>query len=340
MRIVGVVVACLLASSVARADETDLGERVEAVIDSGDSWRVAIPKVAALLGTPAIATDDRIEWAMMDKQMCAHVVVTADADGFVQRVNTQEMALDTEDAPACKKLLGKKAKIPAKLRGPSPLDADAEAATVVQQFGTGKFGDLFDAAHPGFRNDAGSPQQLARLAKMFEMRAGKFVKAGPPSDHAFKDSAWVVYLPVVYDKGTLQAAISFVPLKGKPVLVDFNLKLPKELQAHPDPKDAARAARADLDLLLAAKTDAFFGQMHRELAAKLSRENLDPQLAALLKQLGAIKSVKQTAQKACDDRQCFEYEVKAANGTTKATMDMTFFIGDWVIYGFNLDPPQ
>jgi len=341
MRICGVVVACLLVTSVARADEPQsLSERVEAVINSGDSWRVDVPKLAALLGTPAIAKDDRIEWAMMDKQMCAHVVVTADADGFVQSVDTKEMVLDAEDGPACKKLLAKKAKLPAKLRGPSPLDADAQAATAIEQWGAGKFGDLYDAAHASFRQGAGSPQQLARLAHMFELRAGKFVKVGPPSDHAFKGNAWVVYAPVIYEKGTLHAAVSFVPYKGKPTLVDFDLRLPKELQATADPKDAARSARADLDMLVTGKTDAFFDHMHRELYNKLSRDTFDPQLASLLKQLGAIKSIKQTAQKACDDRQCFEYEIKAANGTTKATLDMTFFIGDWVVYGFNIDPPQ
>lgn len=334
------VVVGLLVASVAHADEPkSLGTRVEEVIDTGDSWREDIPKLAALLGPPAIAKDDRIEWALMDNEMCAHVVVTANADGFVKSVNTSEMAKDTSDAPSCLKLLGKKAKIPAKLRGPSPLDADAQAATVIEQFGSGKFGDLFDAAHPSFREGAGSPDQLARLARMFELRAGKFVKVGAPQDHAFKDNAWVVYVPVVYEKGTLHAAVSFVPSKARPVLVDFDLKLPKELQAHIDPKDAARAARADLDLLLAGKTDAFFDAMHRELSRKLARETFDPQLAALLKQIGKIKSVKQTSQTACEDRQCFAFDVVAANGTAKATMDMTFFIGDWVIYGFNLEPP-
>jgi hypothetical protein len=338
----GVVVTCLVAvAALAHADvPSDPQAAVDAAIDQGDAWNVAIPKIVAILGQPAIASDDHIEWAMMVKDMCLHVVAMADADGFVRRVETNQMVLDTEGGPACAKLVTKKAKLPAHLRGPRPLDADAQARTIVAQWGAGKFDEMLAAAHPEFRQGVGSSDTIARLAKRFEMRAGKFVKLGSPLEHAFKDSAWVVSAPVIYEKGTLHAAISFVPYKGKPVLVNFELKLPKELQAKPDPKDAARAARSSLDLLLAANTAAFYEHMHSELVKKLPRATLEPQLADVLEKIGKVTAIKLTEQKPCDDRQCFTFEVKAANGTSKATFDMTFMIADWVIYGFDLEPPQ
>jgi hypothetical protein len=338
----GCLLACVLVGSVAYADDKpSIGDQVDEAVDTGDAWNVAIPKLAAILGAPQLAKDDRIEWARMVDDMCAHVVLKADADGFVQSFNTTESSkLDTEGWPPCKKLIGKKAKIPAKLRGPKPLDADALATTLVDDWGAGKFDELFKAAHPGMQESLGSPAVLAWLAKIFEERAGKFVKLGTPFEHAFKDSSWVVSAPLVYEKGTLHVALSFVPASGKILLTNFDLRLPKELQAHPDPKDAAREARADLDLLLAAKTDAMYQHMHWELAKKLPRAALDPQLADILKQLGKVQSIKQVEQTTCDDRQCFTFEVKGAHGTSKATFDMTFFVAEWIIYGFDLEPPQ
>lgn len=340
MRICGVVVACLLVAAVARADEPSLGDKIDALVDTGEAWNVDVPKLAALLGTPAIVKDDRVEWAFMDKEMCAHVVISADADGFLKGYHTSEMALDTEEGPACKTLITKKAKIPAKLRSPKPLDADAHANEIVAQWGGGKFAEIFDGADPGLRDSLGSPDVFASFQKLFEMRAGKFVKLGTPFEHAFKHYGWTVSAPVVYEKGTLQLSLTFVPYKGKPALTNFNLQLPKELQAVPDPKDAARVARAGLDLLLAAKIATVYALMEWDLVNKVPRATLEPKLAEVLGKLGKIKSVKQTEQSSCDGHQCFTFEVTSAGGKSNATIELAFNVAEWQIVAFNVEPPQ
>lgn len=339
----GVIALVMLAGSFARADYGALEKQLDAAVSGGDAWNVAVPKVVAILGQPAVASDDHVEWAAMADGMCLHVTLDATDDGFVHHVDRSGFGPGTDGRAECKKLTTKHAKLPAKLRAPQPIDADAQAATVIAQWGTGQFDAMFAAAHPQFKQGAGSPAALARLAHLFEMRAGKYVKLGAPLDHAFKDQAWVVTAPVVYEKGTLKIAASFALYEGKPMLVDIDVRLPKELQAHADPKEAAHDARAALDRLLAAKTDAFFEHMDRELAQKLSRAEFDPKLADLLKKLGKVQSITQTEQHLCDDkhdRQCFAYDIKTANGTAKATLDMTYFIAEWVVYGFDLEPPQ
>lgn len=340
MRICGVVVACLLAASVARADEPSVGDKVEALVDTGEAWNLDVPKLAALLGTPAIVQADRVEWAFMDKQMCAHVVVTADADGFLKSWDTKEVALDTDEGPACKKLIGKKAKLPAKLRAPSPLDADAQAAEIIAQWGSGKFAEIFDGAHPDLRDSLGSPYVLVQFTRLFEMRAGKFVKLGTPLEHAFKNYGWMVSAPLVYEKGTLHVDLTFAAYKGKPALTNFNLTLPKELEAKPDPKDAARVARADLDLLLAAKTASFYDHVYWELAKKLPRATLEPKLAEVLEKIGKVKSIKQLEQTTCDKNQCITYELTGAHGKSSASIELGFGVAEWLVMAFDVEPPQ
>ena len=339
----GVAVMCVLVASAAHAGlPADPMQAVDDAVDSGDAWDVGVTKVTGVLGQPSIASETSIEWAVMTKDACMHVVLEATDNGFFvgHFASTLYQPKIDELYPRCKKLAAqKKVKLP-KLHTPAPLDADAQATTVVTELGTGKIEDLYQAASPAFRKSSGSPQQIARLMKLFEMRAGKFVKVGAPDDHAFKDSAWVVYIPVSYEKGTLRAAVSFVPYQGKPSLIDFRLTLPKELQAHPDPLDAARVARADLDLLLAAKIDAFFEHLDREVIDNVSRATFDPQLTALLKQIGKVQSIKQTEQKECGNSQCFTFEIKAAGGTSTATFKLSFFIAEWVVSDFNLSPPQ
>jgi hypothetical protein len=340
MRICGVVVGFLLVASVARADELQsVGDKVAATADTGEAWNVDVPKLAALLGAPSLVKDDRIEWAFMDNEMCAHVVITADADGFLKSYNTTEGVLDSEDGPACKKLLAKKVKLPAKLRSPKPLDADAQATAIVEQWGAAKLTEIFNGAHPDLRDSLGSADVFAQFKRLFEKRAGKFVKLGTPFEHAFKNYGWMVSAPVSYEKGTLQIAMTFEPYKGKPALTNFNVKLPKNLQAQPDPKDAARAARADLDLLLAAKTAAIYDHMEWDLAKKAPPATLEPILANVLGKLGKIKSVKQTDQSTCDGHQCFTYEVTSAGGKSNATIELSFNVAEWQMVAFNVEPP-
>ena len=338
MRMCGVVVACLLAGSVARAG--DIGRQVDALVDDGEAWDVDVPKLVAALGTPALVKPDRIEWAQMDNDLCAHVVVTADTEGFLKSFETTEIRKDEPDGAPCRKLLGKKAKVPAKLRGPKPLSADAEATTALTQWSADKFAEIFDSADNELREKMGSPYILAQFKRVFEGRAGKFVKVGTPFGHAFKGFRWVVSAPLVYEKGTIQMSLSFATDNGKPVLTSIGLELPDELVVKFGPKDAVAPARADLDLLLAAKTATFYDHMFWETAKKVPRSTFEPKLAEVLAKIGKIKSVKQTAQTTCDDEhECFTYEITSANGTSKATLELGFVISEWLVYSINLDPP-
>lgn len=337
----GVVVACMLLASVAHADEPTVGQKIDAIVDDGEAWNLDVPKLVTLLGTPATATADQIEWASMQGDKCAYVVATADADGYLKDWNAYTSGEQGEHWPTCKKLLGKKAKLPAKLRGPGPkLDADAQTTAIMALWGAGSYAELYDASHPGLQEQLGSPDTLARIAKLFEQRAGKFVKLGAPLEHGFKHYGWTVSAPVIYEKGTLHADLTFHAEKGKPMLTNIHLTLPDELIEKRDPKEAAKVARADLDLLLAGKTATFYEHMQWDLPNKMPRATLDAKLPGVLKNFGKVKSIKQTDQSDCgDDHQCFTYEVVGANGTGKATLELDFNIAEWLIVGFNLDAP-
>lgn len=338
----GVTIACVLAVqllAIGRA-RADMLAAIDAAADGGDAWNVAIPNVGKLLGAPATATDDRIEWAVMDGDLCFHVVMTASANGFVDNVDSHGWGPGTEGFAACQKLVAKKAKLPADLKGPRQLDVDPPARAVMELWGAGTFDAMLEAAHPSFRKTFNSSRAFAKLAKLFGARAGRFVKLGAPLVHSFKDSSWVVTAPAEYEKGSVTVTLSFQLDGDTPKLTNFDLRLPKALQATPDNKAAARAARAALDLLLAAKTDAFIEHWHWDLVEKLPKADLEPQLREVLKKIGKVRSIKQTEQTTCDGRQCFTFELTSATGTAKATFDMGFAVAEWLVFGFNLAPPE
>ena len=340
MRICGVVVACLLVASVARADEPDLGDKVGALVDTGEAWNLDVPKLVTLLGTPATATADQIEWASMQGERCAYTIIKADEDGYLKKWSVTTSDDKGEHWPICKKLLGKKAKLPAKLRAPKQLDADAQATAIFSLWAAGNYSEVFDSMGPALQETVGSPDVFARFAKLFDERAGKVVKVGSPFEHGFSHFGWTVTAPLVYEKGTLRLALSFELYKGKVVLDNFNLGLPEELQVKPDPKDAAVAARTDLDLLLAGKTATFYDHVEWELAKNMPRATLEPKLAEVLKKIGKVKSIKLTQQSKCDDNQCFTFELTSANGKETATFELSFNIAEWQVSEFNLAPPQ
>ncbi len=339
--VIGCALLMLARGRAAAAEDRLLLIKIDREIRRGDAWNEAIPRVAKLLGTPAIATADHIEWAYMNDKQCVYVTVKADPAGFVEMIDSVGLDPIAERFAACKKLSSKKAKLPAKLKGPKQLDVDKPAVAVIAHWGKREYDAMFDEAHPLLHQILGSSAAFAQIGRLVTARVGPFKNIGAPAVQSRKDFGWMLSVPVEHEKATLVMHLRFNTGKaGKVMLTNFDVRLPEALAIKSDPKQAATAARAALDLLLAAKVEELTKRMHWKLVNKLPTD-LGPQLDVVLKKVGKVRAVKQLEQRDCDDgRQCFTFEVQAAGGKAPATFDMGFVLGEWLIFGFNLDPPQ
>src|SRR5262249_48724444 len=155
----------------------------------------------------------------------------------------------------------------------------------------GKLAQIRDEGHPEFKGTV-LVATLERIRDLMAEAAGDFVRADKPFGHdTDKNGDLVVTGPAVYAKGTLSFKLAFRVVDGRPLLVDLNLALPKELQVKPDPKDADKLARDMLDGLL-------HKHVRTELVDPGALVNMAPpeeiamKLGNVLDQLGPIRSTK------------------------------------------------
>jgi hypothetical protein len=218
------------------------------------------------------------------------------------------------------------------------IDVDSAAIRVFELWKDGKLAQIRDEGHPEFKTTV-LVATLERIRGLMADAAGDFIRVDRPFAHATDPNGdLVVTGPAVYAKGTLAFKLAFRVVDGRPLLVDLNLALPKELQVTPDPKDADTLARQMLDGLL-------HKMVRTELVDPGVLVNMAPpaeiaaKLGNVLDQLGPIRSTKLLDQQPCGGGSCIVYEVKGAKGTGTAGFEVAFKVRKWTIRSFALNPP-
>jgi hypothetical protein len=230
---------------------------------------------------------------------------------------------------------------------PPPIDApavasdaavDAAVVHLFEQWKAGQFAEIRDGSHPELKHTL-RIDTLQRMHDTMADAAGDFVKAEPPFTHATDPNGDVVVTGnAVYAKGTLTFKLTMRSGAGTPLLTDFNLALPKELQVTANPADAEKVARAMLDGLV-------HGKIKTELVDPGALVNLGPpaardaKLKAVLTKLGTLKSIGPPLQAGCSAAQCIRYELVGSKSTDVAVFEVGFKVRHWLVRSFTIGDP-
>jgi hypothetical protein len=221
----------------------------------------------------------------------------------------------------------------------SDADVDAAVGHLFEQWKAGKFAEIRDGSHPELKQTL-RVDTLQRMHDTMADAAGDFVEVRPPFTHtAEANGDAVVTGNAVYTRGTLTFKLTMRAVSGRPLLTDFNLTLPKELQVTANPADAEKVARQMLDGLLHAK-------VKTELVDPAALVNLAPpaeleaKLKAVLAKLGTIKSVGPPLQAGCSAAQCIRYELVGSKATHVAVFEVGFKLRKWLVRSFDIGEPK
>lgn len=328
--------ATLADKPTAAALEHDI-DQLDAAIEIGDAWSDAIPKVVALLGAPSVVEGDRLGWFVPAGGNC-YAIQLLRAGDYVNDTEYKSLSSEASDFSACIRLAGRHAKLPP-LHRPPKIDVDPLARAVMVQWRDQRYQAIYDAAHPAFRRSVGSAADLAHYAELFAPQTGRFVALGAPLDHAIRNFGWEVSGPAVFAKGTATVAMLFRLQDGKPRLASLSVTLPKAMQAHADPADAAALARRALDQVLAGQLDNVGALADLKLVHDLrAAPEFPAQLRRILHDLGKVRSTRLAEQHDCDGKQCLTFEVDAAGGKASATFTVSFSVSRWELDAFDLSP--
>jgi hypothetical protein len=231
---------------------------------------------------------------------------------------------------------------------PPPIDAPAVAsdadvdAAIVQLFDrwkAGKFAEIRDGSHPELKQTL-RVDTLQRMHDTMADAAGDLVEVKPPFTHTTDPNGdAVVTGNAVYAKGTLTFKLTMRSVDGRPLLTDFNLTLPKELQVTANPADAEKVAREMLDGLL-------HGRVKTELVDPAALVNLAPpaeldaKLKTVLAKLGTLKSIGPPLQAGCSAAQCIRYELVGSKETHVAVFEVGFKVRRWLVRSFDIGEPK
>ena len=221
----------------------------------------------------------------------------------------------------------------------SEADVDAAVVHLFDQWKAGKFAEIRDGSHPDLKQTL----RIDTLQLMHDTMAGvagDFVKVEPPFTHTpGPDGDALVSGNATYTRGTLAFKLTMRSVGGKPLLTDFNLTLPTELQVTANPADAEKVARAMLDGLL-------HGKVKTELVDPAALVNLAPpaeleaKLKAVLAKLGTLKSIGRPLQAGCSAAQCIRYELVGSNSTHVAVFEVGFKVRRWLVRSFDIGEPK
>ena len=217
------------------------------------------------------------------------------------------------------------------------VDVDAATAHVFELWHDGKLQAIYDEAHPEFRKRL-PLAVLQRIHDLIGDAGGAFTKLGTPLEHSHDNDDLVVKGPAIYEHGTMTFTVGFRVVDGKPLVDDFNLAVPKELEVTPDLKDAEALTRKMLDAMLAAKIP--IELVDPSVLATISDPApLQAKLKTIDDAIGKVKSVKLLEQHPCGG-QCITYEVTGSKLSALGTFEARFRIRRWQIRQFELIPKQ
>jgi hypothetical protein len=333
----------LLAPLAAHADDESYESRLNAMdraVSAGDAWNEGVPKLVKVLGQPAVVKPKEIKWAFVLGAYCTTVDAKLDADGFIEILLPVPYgaAAPPKDFAACKKLATKHAKL-GKLPPPRKVNIEAAVNTVISQWRDGKLQALSAAAHPDLQK-AVPLSTYEQLAKVFATNAGKLVKVGKPV-YSVGNFSWIATVPFTYEKHAVEAVLAFRIVKGTPKLYGFNQGLLDDMEPMALVKDAPKAARAFLDLLVAGKLADAASVMHWDIATKFrANKVVAGQLKEILGKYGKLTKVVQGDVDGRGGAFTVAFDVVGANGTGQARVDLLRMVGQWMVTDFNIVPPQ
>lgn len=268
------------------------------------------------------------------------VIELAGERGYLTRSEVNGTSA-TEERAACHEKVGASTKSVPAIPPPAPLDTDAAQAALATAFVAGNWKAIWELTDQEMRGTIGSPAGWAHFAGYFTPLAGNPIKVGASTTRTPKFFGWELSVPVTYDKGTLEMRVAWHRDGNALKIVNFDLKLPPQLQKKPVDADAAVFAKHATEVLVREPFATFVDLMTLGLQNKLAptSQELAQQLHEVVAKLGKITAVKVTKQAACRDGQCFELAVVGTKAKTKATINATYSVSHWEVIAFNLDQP-
>jgi hypothetical protein len=253
------------------------------------------------------------------------VGVTRPADAPASHLDTESPVATSVPAP-----------VPDATPSRPAVDIDTPTRRIFDAWRDGHLQQIYDEAHPEFRKVV-PLATLEYLHDRFGEAAGKFVKLGDKLEDTIDGETLIVAGDAIFEKGTLTFEVQMLVDGGKPLMSNFKLQLPKQLQGGDNPDEAQPVARKLLDGLLT-------GKLHRELfdvdlQAKAEGKNLEADLKKVLRRLGKVKRVAAPTRRECSEGACFSYDVIGAKAKAKFTADLKFEISRWEIDAFNIEVP-
>lgn len=216
------------------------------------------------------------------------------------------------------------------------VDIDTPTRHIFDAWRDGRMQQIYDEAHPEFRKGT-SIAAMQHLYELFGEAAGKFVKLGDKLEDKVDSETLIVKGDAIFEKGTLAFEVQLRVEGGKPLLYNFDLRLPKQLQGGDNPAEAEPVARRLLDGLVA-------GKLRRELLdvdllPNVEGNDFEVNLKDALGRLGKVKRIAAPERRDCSVDACFTYDVVGSKTKATFTADLKFMISRWEIDAFNLEVP-
>ena len=225
---------------------------------------------------------------------------------------------------------------------PAPVitdnDLDAAVMRVFEQWKARQLAAIRDGSHPTLR----SVLRVDTLQRMYDTMhdaAGDFVKVEPPFEHGRDpDGDPQVTGKAIYAKGALTFKLSLRGQDGVPLLTDFNLSLPKELQVQAKTEDAVKLSRQMLDGLLKGKVRTELVDPSA-LVNMASTAEVEAKLKSVVDKLGTVTSISQPLVAGCGGAQCISYDIVGAKTQQVAVFEVGFKVRKWWIRSFDIGKP-
>jgi len=346
MRAALVLVMVMAGTAAAKPTLSEKAHAWSDEFDVGDALPPAVKRARELFGDPqhldASGGKLALRWYVEDADLCMTIDLSG-AGGYVEAWHTKGVAPTAgADYTACHAKLGPSVAVPP-IDAPKPYDVDEPAREVMAAFAAGKWQTIFDASHPDLQEIIVAPHGFEHLWSNFPPVTGAYVKLGPPSAHRAVNFGWEVTAPAIFEKGTLEARISFVQGKGGLLLRGIKLTLPPALEHHPAPTEAVPFGKRAVDAVLADDFDKFCSLLSISAEEKLHghEKELAAALHEILGKLGKVKKVTMTKAGPCEEEgtQCMTFSVVGTKAKTTATITAVYAVSRWEVSVFNLDDP-